>query len=95
LFRGGGQTLFVEKKLFWEVGGYDEQLHLMEEYDLIRRLRRRSAFSVLPQTVLVSARKYARNGNVRLQMAYGVVMLLFFLGVSQPRLRQVYHKLIS
>ncbi|WP_192820482.1 TIGR04283 family arsenosugar biosynthesis glycosyltransferase [Rufibacter sp. LB8] len=95
VFRGGGQTLFVEKQLFWQVQGYDERLLLMEEYDLIKRLSGQGRFTVLPQTVLVSARKYAQVGNVKLQMAYGLVMLFYFLGAPQQKLQQIYKRFIS
>ncbi|ALI97681.1 TIGR04283 family arsenosugar biosynthesis glycosyltransferase [Rufibacter tibetensis] len=95
LFRGGGQTLFVTRDLFLKEGGYDEQLVVMEEYDLIRRLAKRAKFRIVPKEVLVSSRKYEQNGNVRLQFAYGLVMLLYFMGSPQQRLIQVYKALIK
>jgi rSAM/selenodomain-associated transferase 2 len=95
VFRGGGQTLFTERKLFQNLNGYKEHLQVMEEYDLIRRLSRKSKFQVLPQEVLVSARRYEQNGTLRLQMAYGLVMLLFFLGASQQKLMKVYRALVT
>ncbi|AKQ45892.1 hypothetical protein TH63_09950 [Rufibacter radiotolerans] len=95
LFRGGGQTLFVERSLFEGVNGFDEGLQVMEEYELIRRLSRQSVFEVVPKEVQVSARRYEQNGALRLQMAYGLVMLLFFLGASQQRLVKVYKALIT
>lgn len=66
----------------------------MEEYDLIKRIQHKTQFRIIPRNVLVSARKYQTNGAFRLQAAYGLVMLLFFLGIKQESLVKLYRWLI-
>lgn len=95
IFRGGGQTLFCKANLFNQVGGYEPQLQVMEEYELIQRLQKHSHFRVIQEDVLVSARKYQRKGTIKLQMAYAVIFVLFFLGTSQAKLVKLYKRLIS
>ena len=95
IFRGGGQTLFITKKLFDELRGYNESLILMEEYDLIRRVKQNHDFRIIPRDVLVSTRKYDENGCIRLQMCYAVIFILFFLGIPQEHLLRLYKKLIG
>ena len=95
VFRGGGQTLFCTAECFRQVGGYNNELMVMEEYDLIQRLKSHTAFRIIPENVQVSARKYSQHGAIRLQLAYAVIFVLFFLGLSQSRLISLYKRLIS
>ena len=94
LFRFGDQSLFVRKELFRQIGGYREDLLVMEDQEIVARLRRWAPFRVLPGVVTTSARKYLANGVFRLQGIFGLIVLLYKLGVPQPRLVQVYRALI-
>lgn len=94
IFRGGGQTLFVEAALFHRFGGYHESMKLMEEYELIQRIKRAASFRVIPRNVIVSARKYREKGNIKLQFSYACIFILFFLGFPQERLVRLYQWLI-
>ena len=94
IVRFGDQSLFVRRALFEQIGGYREALLVMEDQDIVRRLWARGPFRVLPGAVTTSARKYLVNGVYRLQAAFALVMLLYWLGVPQPRLVRVYRRLI-
>lgn len=94
VFRGGGQTLFCAAAIFWRVGAYNPDLRVMEEYDLILRLQKHTNFYIIPQNVIVSARKYQQQGAIKLQLAYAVIFLLFFIGIPQERLMYLYKRLI-
>ena len=95
LFRGGGQTLWIERKLFGELEGYDEQMALMEEYDLIQRASKKTSFHIIPKNVLVSDRDYERYGSWRLQSLYGIVYLLYFSGASQETIKKFVYETIK
>lgn len=92
--RGGGQTLFVDSQFFQTVGGYKNELFVMEEYDLILRLKKKSPFRILPENTIVSARKYRKNGTFRLYSAYVLIFLLYFAGTPQRKLSRIYSLLI-
>jgi rSAM/selenodomain-associated transferase 2 len=92
MFRGGGQTLFAQKALFESVGGYDTGLELMEEYELIGKLSRRTRFTVLPLDSVVSVRKHRINGAMRLQLIYACIMGMYFAGASQDRLKRFHRR---
>jgi rSAM/selenodomain-associated transferase 2 len=92
--RFGDQSLFVPKTLFQQVGGYRTDLLIMEDQEIVQRLWKRAPFWVLPQAVTTSARKYLDNGVYRLQGTFALLVLLYWLGVSQPRLVRVYRRLI-
>ncbi|GAA3968874.1 TIGR04283 family arsenosugar biosynthesis glycosyltransferase [Hymenobacter antarcticus] len=94
LVRFGDQSLFVQRELFARVGGFREDLLVMEDQEMVRRLQAQAAFQVLPRAVTTSARKYLANGVFRLQAAFALLTGLYWLGVSQPRLVRLYRRLI-
>ncbi|MFN7115419.1 MAG: TIGR04283 family arsenosugar biosynthesis glycosyltransferase [Saprospiraceae bacterium] len=93
--RGGDQTLFVTRQVFNELGGYREDHIIMEEFDFIRRAQARYPFKIIPKEVLVSARKYDKNGYLRVQLANLIVFNMFRLGFPQQSLAQTYRRLLN
>jgi len=92
--RFGDQSLFVRRELFAQLGGYGEDLLVMEDQELVARLRAQAPFRLLPRAVTTSARKYLANGVVRLQGIFTLIALLYWAGVSQLHLVRLYQRLI-
>ncbi|WP_375416845.1 TIGR04283 family arsenosugar biosynthesis glycosyltransferase [uncultured Hymenobacter sp.] len=92
--RFGDQSLFVRREVWAAVGGYNERLIVFEDQEIIGRLRRQGRFVVLPGAVITSARKYRANGVYRLQLTFGLLCLLYRLGVAQATLVRLYRRLI-
>ncbi len=92
--RFGDQSLFVRQELFAQIGGYREDLLLMEDQEIVARLRARGPFKVLPRAVTTSARKYLANGVLRLQAIFALLVGLYYLGVPQRHLVRLYRRLI-
>ena len=92
--RFGDQSLFVRRELFERIGGFSEELLVMEDQEIIRRLRAQAPFFVVPRAVLTSARKYRANGVVRLQGIFTGIALLYWLGVPQGHLIRIYRRFI-
>ena len=92
--RFGDQSLFVRRALFARIGGYCEDLLLMEDQEIVGRLRAQAPFRLLPGVVTTSARKYLINGVFRLQGIFTLLVVLYKLGVPQHRLVQLYRRLI-
>ncbi|MET4107591.1 TIGR04283 family arsenosugar biosynthesis glycosyltransferase [Hymenobacter sp. UYP22] len=90
--RFGDQSLFVRRDLFARLGGYREELVVMEDQDLVARLRAQAPFRLLPRAVTTSARKYQVNGVFRLQGIFTLLVVLYKLGVPQRRLVQLYRR---
>jgi len=44
--RGGDQTIFIKRKLFDELQGFDEKFRIMEEYDFIERAQKKTPYKV-------------------------------------------------
>ena len=86
MFRGGGQSLWIDNQFFHQLGGFDEKLKLMEEYDFIKRAKKHSDYKVIQKDMQVSASTYDENGNFKTQLVYALVMFAFFRGIHQDRL---------
>lgn len=93
--RGGDQTLFITRALFERLGGFDERFVIMEDFEIIQRIRRVASFFIVPQDVLVSARKYETNGWLRVQLANLTAFSLFFLKASPVRIARTYKAMLN
>ncbi len=90
--RGGDQSLFITKELFQAIGGFNEQLLLMEDYDIIARIEQCSQFHILDKDVTTSARKYHANGIIQLQAMFGALHLMNALGFPQEEMIRFYRE---
>lgn len=93
--RGGDQSMFITKQLFEEMGRFDEQYVIMEDFDFIQRLKKRSPFHVIPKNILVSDRKYENNSYLRVQIANLLAFSMFKRGVAQKRIKSIYEKILD
>lgn len=93
--RGGDQSQFISKKLFDEIGGFDENYIIYEDNILISELYKRESFVVIPQWLTTSARRYRELGVWRLQYHFWAIHLKKWLGANAQELHQYYQKNIS
>ncbi len=94
-FRFGDQSLFVKKKVFTELGGFDESLIVMEDQEIVRRLKSMGKFNIISKNVKTSARKYRDVGVFKLQLIFTAILSGYYLGVSQERLVKFYKSIIE
>jgi rSAM/selenodomain-associated transferase 2 len=92
--RFGDQSLFVTKPVFDAIGGFSEDLYIMEDQEIIGRIKRQGRFKVMQNDVITSARKYRENGVYRMQLFFFRIWLLYYLGYSQKSLLLLYRKLL-
>jgi len=85
----GDQGLFLRRALFEEMGGF-ANLPVMEDYELVCRLRRlgKIVTSSLPATT--SGRRWSRLGLLRVTLKNQLMIAGFRLGVSPERLARFY-----
>ncbi|MBP8916291.1 MAG: TIGR04283 family arsenosugar biosynthesis glycosyltransferase [Chitinophagales bacterium] len=94
--RGGDQTLFVKKEIFFALNGFSEKFIIMEDYDFVKRLMKIYSFKVIPEYAVVSARKYEHNSWAKVNFANAVAMYMFMSGAYSPqRIRNTYHSMIK
>lgn len=92
--RFGDQSLFVKKRIFFDAGGFREDLIMMEDQEIIHRLKEQGKFRVLPGYVTTSARKYLDNGVFRMQWIFYRLWAMYYLGYSQQSMLQLHRRLI-
>ena len=85
----GDQALFVRRRVFEELGGYDE-VPFMEDIRLVQALRRRGRLVLLPQAVATSGRRWQRDGVLYTTLRNLVLMTLYFCGVQPATLKRWY-----
>ncbi|GAA4034425.1 TIGR04283 family arsenosugar biosynthesis glycosyltransferase [Hymenobacter glaciei] len=93
--RGGDQTLFITRALFERLGGFNEQFVIMEDFEIIQRIRRVARFFIAPHAVTVSARKYETNSWLRVQLANLTAFSLFFLKASPVKIARTYKAMLN
>lgn len=87
----GDQALFVQTQTFRRLGGYTDT-PLMEDVELVRRLRRSCGPPVVvPQAVLVSARRWERLGYARTTLLNWWIMTAHSLGCPPKTLARWYY----
>jgi len=93
--RGGDQSLFVTKKLFNKINGFDENFTIYEDNDLIAKLYKSGHFTVIQKQLTTSARKYTSKGIWKLQFHFWAIHLKKRLGASPQDLHKYYLKYIT
>ena len=93
-FRYGDQSLFVTRDVFRKAGGYCNKHIVMEDYEIIKRLRRHGRFIILPKEIITSARKYVANGVFKMQGIFYLMYFMYHIGYSQKKLLAIFRKLV-
>lgn len=94
-FRFGDQSLFVLKDVFIKVRGFNEKLIVMEDQEIIHRLKKFGKFKVMPQAIITSARKYTVNGIYKMQGIFFLIYFLYKIGAPQNKLIALYRRFIK
>lgn len=81
----GDQGMFVDRKTYELVGGFDD-VPLMEDVLLSKKLRRLVRPQLLPGPIQISARRWQRRGVLRQTLKNWSILGAFYCGVSPTRL---------
>lgn len=87
----GDQAIFLSATFFRGMGGFKE-MALLEDLDLVLRLRKIGRLALLPAPALTSARRWQRLGLVRTTLLNQIILLAFFCGLSPNRLALWYNQ---
>lgn len=85
----GDQALFVPRDLFHEIGGYPEY-PIMEDFELVRRLKRKGRIAILPESVQTSPRRWINYGILKTWLLNQIIIVAYSLGISPQRLSKWY-----
>lgn len=90
--RGGDQSMYIEKTLFRQLDGFNENYRFLEDYEIIPRIKKYTHFKVIQKDLITSARKYRKNGVLRLQMHVAKTYILRMLGMDIDKVAEIYYK---
>lgn len=85
----GDQAYFIRKTSFQKVDGYPDQ-PLMEDLEIIARLRRIGTILLVPHYVKTSARRHEKIGLFKSVLFMWYLRTLYKFGVSPGRLQLMY-----
>lgn len=85
----GDQGLFLRRSLFEESGGFAD-LPILEDYELVARLRRRGRVVTASTPAVTSGRRWRELGVVRTTLINQWMVAAYHLGLSPHRLARTY-----
>lgn len=88
----GDQGIFVERDLFFQIGGFS-RLPLMEDVDLSKRLKKHGVPFSSSKQIITSARRWEQDGWLRTIVLMWSFRLAFFAGVSAEKLVRWYRNI--
>lgn len=97
----GDQALAFRFKVFDEMGGFRDDFKMMEDFDLVRRVRTRALLSngqgricILPQCVETSARRWLERGVIKTTMWNWLFCAAYvYFGMSPDRIFNLYYNI--
>jgi rSAM/selenodomain-associated transferase 2 len=89
----GDQVMFCRRQDFWQAGGFDAALPIMEEADLCLKLTRYGRIAQVNRVVHSSDRRVAYWGVWKATFIYLSIGLLWGMGVSAMTLKRFYEEI--
>lgn len=87
----GDQAIFLNAEVFHRIGGFPD-LPIMEDFELIRRLKPQGHIRIVPASVLTSGRRWEQLGIIKTTVINQLVVLGYLLGISPNQLLQWYRR---
>lgn len=85
----GDQGFFVTTAMFFSLGSFPLQ-PIMEDFELMRRLKKKGKIKILPLRATTSARRWERLGILRTTAMNQAIIIGYLLGVSPEKLAKWY-----
>jgi rSAM/selenodomain-associated transferase 2 len=87
----GDQGLFMGRKTFNDLGGFAD-LPLMEDYELVQRLKRLGLVAIAPAAVITSGRRWQKLGLIKTTLINQAIVLGYHLGIDPNILARWYYQ---
>lgn len=86
----GDQAIFIKSSLFHQIGGFPK-LPIMEDFELMWRLRSKGRIVIISVPVITSARRWLRVGVWQTMIINQLIIIAYFLGIPPQKIAQWYH----
>jgi hypothetical protein len=87
----GDQAIIVAADLFHDLGGF-RNLPIMEDWDLVARLRKRGRIRIAEAPIITSSRRWDKFGVLRTTALNQIIVLGYVIGVNPSRLARLYDR---
>ena len=87
----GDQAIFLTKQAFQDVEGFP-QLPIMEDFELIQRLKHRGKIAIAPERVITSNRRWQKLGVWKTTLINQLVIAGYYLGIPPDKLSRFYRR---
>ncbi|MBD2362958.1 TIGR04283 family arsenosugar biosynthesis glycosyltransferase [Anabaena minutissima FACHB-250] len=87
----GDQAIFMTKVVFQKIGCFPET-PIMEDFELIQRVKRIGKIANIAVPVITSARRWLQKGVFKTTLINQIVVIGYLFGVPPARLRKLYRR---
>jgi rSAM/selenodomain-associated transferase 2 len=87
----GDQAIFLRRSLLESIGGVP-QVAIMEDLDLVKRIKERGRISLLSAPVTTSARRYRERGTLPTLVRNALALAAWKLGIDRRRVAAWYRR---
>ena len=87
----GDQALFMRREIFEQAGGFPD-MPIMEDYALVRILRRLGAVVTRPEAAITSSRRWQQHGVVKVTIVNALMIVGYHIGVPPGKLASFYRR---
>jgi len=87
----GDQSIFVRRTTFEKIGGYPA-IPLMEDIELVRKLKKAGKIVILRHTAYTDSRRWEKKGILRTYLSNQFLRILYMCGVSPRILAERYYR---
>lgn len=87
----GDQAIFLKATTFHDIGGFPD-LPIMEDFELMLRLKRQGRIEIVPASVLTSGRRWQKLGVVKTTLINQLIIAGYFLRIPPTQLAHWYRK---
>lgn len=88
----GDQGIFIEKKLFFDIGMFDE-IPLMEDYKLSIKLKTICPIINIDSYIISSARRFEKNGIIKTMIYMQKLQYMFRNGENIEKIANIYNNM--
>ncbi len=87
----GDQAIFLRTAVFHEIGGFPD-LPIMEDFELMLKLRRQGQIAIVSAPALTSGRRWQKLGVMKTTLINQLIIAGYFLGVPPAQLVRWYRQ---
>jgi rSAM/selenodomain-associated transferase 2/rSAM/selenodomain-associated transferase 1 len=87
----GDQAIFISSKVFLEIGGFPD-IPIMEDFELVRRLRKQGNIVTLSAPVFTSARRWRNFGILKTTLINQLVIISYVMGIAPEVIARWYDR---